>query len=103
MNNIKDERMARMITELAGKYISQESTSQSLITVTRSQVYDLGKKATIFISVLPDKEETPAVNFLKNHLGEIREYIKKYSNLHTLPYLSVDLDYEAKQARDNNL
>ncbi len=91
---IKDARLEELIHRLAAEHISREATSQSLITVTKVLVTDFGRSATIYISVLPDKECRPALAFIEHHLGELREYIRDHTDLRVLPHLSVGLDPE---------
>ena len=79
---------------LGAQYIGRESTSQSLITVTKVVVTDYGRSATIYISVLPDKECRAALSFIEHHLTDIRGHIKDHSDLRVLPRLSVGLDPE---------
>ena len=93
---IKNARTEELIARLAAAYIGHEASPQSLITVRRVELTDYGQAATIFISVLPESEERAAVSFVEHHLGELREYVSAHSDLHTLPYLSVILEPEAK-------
>lgn len=94
--NIRQERIKDRIKTLAAKYISQEASRQSLITVTDCLLSDNGKEATIMISVLPESEERAALAFIEHHLQELRGYIKEHSDLKILPYLHAELDYGEK-------
>ena len=89
-----------MLTRLAAGFINRQASTQSLITVRRVEVEDRGTRATIFISVLPEKEERAALAFVDHHLGALREHVRDNSDLHTLPHFSVILDPEAKQPEE---
>ncbi|OHA58545.1 MAG: hypothetical protein A2571_02115 [Candidatus Vogelbacteria bacterium RIFOXYD1_FULL_44_32] len=89
--------MSGLLIRLVAEYIHREATTQSLITVRRVELEDFGKQATIFISVLPENMERPALAFVEHHLRELRDYVRDKSDLHTLPHFSVILDPEAKR------
>ncbi len=92
IDQIKDARLEELIHRLVAQYISREASSQSLITVTKVVVTDFGRSATIYISVLPDKECRPALSFIEHRLSDIHEYVRDHSNLRVMPRLSVGLD-----------
>ncbi|MDQ5957956.1 MAG: hypothetical protein QG665_297 [Patescibacteria group bacterium] len=93
-DKIKDARIEELIHRLVAEYIHREASNQSLITVTKVVVTDFGRSATVYISVLPDKECRPALSFIEHHLSEMREYVRDHSDLRVLPRLSVGLDPE---------
>lgn len=96
MADLHHHRLERSLTELAAKFINQEASTQSLVTVTRLKLSEDQYHADIYISVLPEAEERAALAFVKNHLSELRDYVKKQANFRSLPHFTVDLDYEEK-------
>ena len=100
MDERKKEKIEERIKEVAGRYIRQESNKTAIISVNRVELYDRGRKATIFIGVLPGSGEDSAINFLKRKRKELKEEVKKYLSIKTIPFLDVAIDMEVK-ARNN--
>lgn len=80
------------IKKYASEYIARESTRLSLITITRSEFSSDGKRAILYVSVLPEKALDIAMNFLKRHQDEIRQYILKHSKVRKMPWLRFGID-----------
>ncbi|MES2014836.1 MAG: ribosome-binding factor A [Patescibacteria group bacterium] len=90
----RDERFVSALTAAAALFISRESNRRSLITVTRVELEDGGKKARIFVSVLP-KEQTHAVtDFLSRQKEEFVAFLKTQARLHTIPRVTFLPDPE---------
>ena len=85
-------KVANQIKELAAEYLSREDNRTSLITVISCNTSPDLKKATIFITVLPNSKEHDALDFTKRKRPEIRDYLKKKMNLKTIPFLDVRID-----------
>ena len=64
----------------------------SLITITRSEISTDGKRAVLFISILPEKAETIAMDFLKRHQDDIRRYVQTHSKVRAVPWLRFSVD-----------
>ena len=80
------------IKKYASEYIAREASRMSLITITRSETSSDGKRAVLFVSVLPEKALTIAMNFLKRHQDDIRQHILKRSKVARLPWLRFAVD-----------
>jgi len=85
-------KVANQIKELAAEYLGRENNRTSLITVISCNTSPDLKKATIFITVLPNSKEHDALDFTKRKRPEIRDYLKKKMNLKTIPFLDVKID-----------
>lgn len=72
--------------------MGQESSRTSLITVTSASVSPDLKRATIFITALPESKEKTALLFAKRKRGEMREFLKKYMHTKVVPFLEVEID-----------
>ncbi len=83
--NIKDERVASIIRELAAEYVARHSNRQSLLTVTRVILANDLKHVSIMLSVFPRDAEYAALDFLNRHKDEFREFLKERTKLHILP------------------
>jgi ribosome-binding factor A len=85
-------KVANLIKEFGAKFLERENNHSSLITVTSCSVSPDLKKATIFITVLPDKKEHDALDFVKRKRGELRNHIKKNINIKTIPFIDIEID-----------
>jgi ribosome-binding factor A len=92
MDTGKQEKVETQIAQLAARFIERESNKTALITVTRVEVLDRGRSATIFISVLPESGEESAINFLKRKRNDLRTVIKKGVNMINIPFIDVQID-----------
>jgi len=88
----KSEKYVSLISQLSAEFLNYQSNGASLITVTNCTVSDDLKRATIYISVLPDEKEAEALNFAKRQRGELREFLKEKGKLGILPFLEVEID-----------
>ncbi|MCX6755501.1 MAG: ribosome-binding factor A [Candidatus Nomurabacteria bacterium] len=88
----RTEKVEKLIKELTANFLNKESTSASLISVTSISVSPDLKKATIFISVLPDSQEKTALLFAKRKRPEMREFLKKNMETKHIPFLEVEID-----------
>jgi ribosome-binding factor A len=92
----RSEKIQEAIREAAARFIERESNKTALITVTRVELADRGRSATIYITVMPEDGEDSALNFLKRKRPELREAIKASLNIRTIPFLDVAIDNGAK-------
>jgi len=89
-------KVANQIKELAAEFLGRENNRTSLITVISCNTSPDLKKATIFITVLPDTKEHDALDFAKRKRAEIREFLKKKMNLKIIPFLDIKIDQGEK-------
>ncbi|MEK7228019.1 MAG: ribosome-binding factor A [Patescibacteria group bacterium] len=92
MDSGKQEKIESQIAQLAALFIERESNKTALITVTRVEILDRGRNATIYISVLPEDGEESAINFLKRKRNDLRTVIKKGINMQNIPFIDVEID-----------
>ncbi len=92
----RQEKVANLVKKLSAQFLQIESSGQSLITVTNCTISPDLRKATIFISVLPEKSEEFALNFIRRKRSDLRDYIKKNTKMRVLPFMEVDLDIGEK-------
>lgn len=85
-------KVANLIKEKAAEFLLKESSRASLITVTSATVSPDLKRATVFITVLPEEKEKTALLFAKRKRAEMREFLKKHMTTKTLPFLDVEID-----------
>jgi ribosome-binding factor A len=92
MNEGRNGKIEEQVREISARFIERESNKTALITVTRVEVYERGRSATVYFSVLPVTSEEAALNFLKRKRAELREVIKKQMNVRTIPFIDVAID-----------
>jgi ribosome-binding factor A len=92
MNTERQTKIEEQLTHLAATFIERESNKTALITITRAELRERGRKAMLYISVLPESSEEMALNFLKRKRAELRDYIKHQLPIHPLPFLDVEID-----------
>ena len=89
-------KVANQIKELTAEFLGRENNRTSLITITSCTTSPDLKKATIFITVLPDAKEHDALEFTKRRRKELREFLKKKMNLKIIPFLDIKIDQGEK-------
>ena len=86
-------RVASLIAEFAASFIQREANTDPMITVTRVTTSPDYKNVTIFFTTIPDGRDEDALIFLKRSGRELRQYIKKKSNLKIIPNIEFSVDY----------
>lgn len=99
-NDGRKVKIEEQLREIAAHLIERESNKTSLITVTRAELFERGRKATIYITVLPVDGEDSALNFIKRKRPEIKDAIKKRMRISTIPFIDVAID-TGEKARQN--
>lgn len=90
--NLRQEKVGELLRQCAAKFIEIESNRTSLITVTRCNISPDLKQATVFITVLPEKDEIKALDFTKRKRRDLRQYIKKNLKLKRIPFMEIEID-----------
>jgi len=88
----KDLRSAEIITRATAEFLAKNSNRTSLVTVTKTEILDKGKKAYIFISIFPDDKTDKALEFAKRKRTELRDYLKQNTNLPIIPFIDILID-----------
>jgi ribosome-binding factor A len=95
----RTDKIQDQIREIAARVVERESNKTALITITRVELFERGRKAMLYISVLPENGEDSAINFLKRKRAEIRDEVKKKLNIRTIPFLDAEIDLGEKARR----
>lgn len=88
----REERALGLLKRTAAEFIEIESNKTALITVTRVEAPKDMKRATIYITVLPESKEEEALKFSRRRLSDLREYFKKKTRLRTIPFFAFEID-----------
>lgn len=94
---LRQEKVKSLIKELASKFVLEQSSLRSLITVTDCSVSDDFRKSTIFFTAFPAENENEALDFLKRKRTEFRDYIKKEMEfMRVVPFFDFKIDFGEK-------
>ncbi len=96
----RTELMAREIAHAAGRFIARESNRQSLITVLRVALSPDFANATIYVSVFPEEQEKPALDFLKRSRGDFRAWIADEVRFKRVPTFDFKIDMGEKNRQE---
>jgi len=92
MKESRRNKLSEALREEAASFFNTNSTTQSLITVTRVIVSPDSKKATIYITVLPETQERAALSFAKRHIRDLLKDIRSHRRMGFIPNLDIDID-----------
>ena len=93
LNFDRHDRATSLIKEVVATYIRNEANTNPLITVTSVSISPDYRRVTIFFTTIPDGREADAEVFLKRSASEMRQYVKKHTNLKIIPHLDFSVDY----------
>jgi ribosome-binding factor A len=94
-NNImseRNEKVANVIKEIAAEFLVRENNRTSLITVSSATVSADLKRATIFITVMPEDKEHGVLEFVKRKRSELRDILKKNMAVKNIPFIDFAID-----------
>ena len=100
MDEARKAKIEERVKEIVSVFIERESNKTALISVTRVELREKGRSATIYLSVLPESGEESALNFLKRKRIDMKDALKKQLNMRTIPFLDVEID-RGEKARNN--
>ena len=95
MKNIsrhKDEKVASLISRFAAEYFNLESNKDSLITVTRTDVLDRGRRALVYFTALPKEKEEAVLEFAKRRKRDFRQFIMDKKSFGFVPRINFCID-----------
>jgi ribosome-binding factor A len=92
MAEYRDQRVNDTISRAAAEFFQRESNNTSIITVTRVQVSGDYKRATIYITVLPENLESQAMDFAKRKRTDLKHYIRERLPISQVPFVDVEID-----------
>jgi ribosome-binding factor A len=88
----RSEQIGERVKQISAEFINKESNGRSIISVTTVDINDKSDMATVFITVMPEKEEAVAIDFLRRKRSEMRKYIMKKLPIARIPFLDVKID-----------
>ncbi|MEI7709127.1 MAG: ribosome-binding factor A [bacterium] len=94
--NPRTAKVSNYIKELTAQFLGRENNKTSLITVTSADCSPDLKRATVYITVLPDNKEKTALEFAKRKRPELREFLKKNMTTKNIPFIDIEIDLGEK-------
>lgn len=88
----KDEKIASLICHFAAEYFCLESNKNSLMTVTKTDILDKGKRAVVFFTTLPREKEKEALEFAKRRARDFRQFIMSKKSFGFAPKIDFCID-----------
>lgn len=91
--NDRHQRVESLIRETVAKFIQEEANTDPLITVTRVTTSLDYRQMTVHFTTIPSGKESDALIFLRRSGTALRSYVKKRSNLKSIPFFDFSVDY----------
>jgi len=92
----RNEKVASLIKEMTAEFLGRVDNHTSLITITGATASPDLKRATIYITVLPEAKERDALAFVKRQRSELRGLLKKKMEIKNIPFLDFEIDQGEK-------
>jgi ribosome-binding factor A len=94
--SLRNERIKEELRLLAGKFLSLNGNTSSLLTVTSVEMSNDGKFATILFTVFPESFEKTALEFAKRKRSEFKQFVKDGVRFGKIPMLDFAIDVGEK-------
>ena len=88
----KDEKSASLISRFAAEYFGIESNRDSLITITRVDMLDRGRRALVYFTALPTEKEATALEFAMRRRNDFRQFIMTKKSFGFAPKIDFCID-----------
>ena len=106
----RNEKIKEILRDMGAKFLLLNGNTSSLLTVTRVELTNDEKRATIFFTVFPkstlggsgdrdeftrfsqEQMEKTALEFAKRKRAEFKEFVKDNSKLGRIPLLDFEID-----------
>lgn len=93
----------------AAEFLAREAGRESLVTVTKTDLSDDGRRGVVYITVLPagqspsraalEAAEASALAFAQRHRGELAEPFREHIKGAALPYIEYRIDRGEKNRK----
>ncbi len=88
----KDDKFISLLSRFACEYFGLESSKDSLMTITRTEIFDRGKRALIYFTALPREKEVLALEFAKRRRQDFRRFIMSKKSFGFVPKIDFCID-----------
>lgn len=93
------EKYIEALRTAAAEFLAREANRNSLITVTRVDMSEDGKRAVIYITVFPETAEQTALAFANRNRGELGQFLLKRTKGMRIPKFEFEIDLGDKNRR----
>jgi ribosome-binding factor A len=95
----KIEKTLSLLKHLSAQFFETNIDRKALITVTDATISPDRKRATIYISVLPEEEEGATIESVRRELRELRKFVDDHARMRVVPFIEVEIDNGEKNRR----
>ncbi|MFA6269906.1 MAG: hypothetical protein WC657_01710 [Candidatus Paceibacterota bacterium] len=88
----KDEKRSSLLNKFAAEYFSLESNKDSLMTVTKIELLDKGRRAIVYFTTLPREKENEALEFAKRRARDFRQFVMSKKSFGFVPKIDFCID-----------
>ncbi len=96
MKGARNEKIKEAIKHASAEFLIIASNRTSLITVTDVQLSAKADRATVLLTVYPEKSEKAVLEFAKRNVGDLRALLAKRLAIHHLPFITFAIDFGEK-------
>lgn len=89
----RDERATSLLIHLAADFIAKEAGRETLITPTRATLSKDRKRATIYVSIFPDRDAARALEYLARQHDAFYQHMKKEARFPIIPRVTFEFDH----------
>ena len=92
INRFKDDKFISLISRFAAEYFSIESSKDSLMTITKTELFDRGKRASVYFTALPVEKGGAALEFAKRRRQDFRRFMMSKKSFGFTPKIDFYID-----------
>jgi ribosome-binding factor A len=96
----RDKKVEEVIKKAATKFLLEEGSNTSLLTVTKVIVTPKFEQATVFFTAFPESKEKTALEFLKRKRADFKEILKSETRLQRIPFVDFEIDFGEKNRQN---
>lgn len=89
----KDEKTSSLLSKFAAEYFESESNNDSLITITKTDILNRGRKALIYFTALPTEKEKKALEFIRRRRSDFRNFVISKKSFGFAPKIDFCIDF----------
>ncbi|NLE07133.1 MAG: ribosome-binding factor A [Parcubacteria group bacterium] len=88
----KDKKASSLILKFASEYFLTASNNKSLITITKAEVLNKGKRAIIYFTAFPIEKEAEALKFMNRRRNDFRQFVMSKKSFGFVPKIEFCID-----------
>ena len=92
MSDKKEEKVVSIVEHAAAAFFRNETPPGILATLTKVEMSENLKYATIFLTIYPENNETSTLKLLRSKLSDFRELATEKTRLGQIPFFRLEID-----------